>query len=336
MHSDKMGDQGTAELWYGLRSAFLSALDDSQRLRVFDLTTRVSRELHRWAARYPLIRRVRVWPISLSMAAVARFATVAELVSMARMCLWIFTVDDLIDEEIVPFPELRRRVDRYKEILLGARADHLRDRDTLVLALQNIRNNLSTYPLFAALRDEWAEAVILTLDAMMIEHDWRTTDRSNSGTPDLPDYAAYLDHGLYSIGGPPFIWTALIAIGDASTPRHLNHLKAMERPSSICLRLTNDLQTYAKELAEDNINSIVIRQREALASGRTSEEALAWAFQEVQYDIQRELARCRELKAQARTATGCPEQLINDIAHWASDFYTHYDYHTFATGTGRL
>jgi hypothetical protein len=63
-----------AELDYGLKSTFLAKLADDQKLRIFDLTARMARELHRWAARYPLIRRVRVWPLSLSIAAAAPFA----------------------------------------------------------------------------------------------------------------------------------------------------------------------------------------------------------------------------------------------------------------------
>src|SRR5687767_11128067 len=100
----------STELDYGLKSRFLADLNDDERLHIFDLTARTARELHHWAAHYPLIRRVRVWPLSLSVAAAARFCEVSSLVSMARMNLWVFTIDDLFDEEIVPYNELRRRV----------------------------------------------------------------------------------------------------------------------------------------------------------------------------------------------------------------------------------
>jgi hypothetical protein len=133
---------GGADLWSGIRSKYLASLDEDQKLRIFDLTTRVSRELHRWAVRYPLIRKVRVWPVCLSVAAGAPFATASQLTSMARMGLWIFTVDDLFDEETVPFPELQRRVGRYHDILAGGRVDPQTERDTLVLALHNIREDL--------------------------------------------------------------------------------------------------------------------------------------------------------------------------------------------------
>ncbi|HSH79029.1 MAG TPA: hypothetical protein VLA19_10925, partial [Herpetosiphonaceae bacterium] len=68
MSAQELGETRTTELYNGLQSSFLEALDEDEKLRIFDLTTRASRELHRWAARYPLIRRTRVWPLSLSVA----------------------------------------------------------------------------------------------------------------------------------------------------------------------------------------------------------------------------------------------------------------------------
>ena len=55
--------------WGGLKSRFLDSLDPAEQLRIFDLSARTAQNLHRWAARYPLIRRVRVWPLSLSVTA---------------------------------------------------------------------------------------------------------------------------------------------------------------------------------------------------------------------------------------------------------------------------
>ncbi|GAC1386925.1 MAG: hypothetical protein NVS4B8_11260 [Herpetosiphon sp.] len=325
-----------AELDYGVQSAFLSQLDQEQKLRIFDLTTRASRELHRWATRYPLIRRVRVWPLSLSVAAAAPFSTADALITMARMNLWVFTIDDLFDEEIVPFAELRRRVNRYYEVLAGARVQPSRERDTLVIALQDIRDDLKRYKLFDALQDQWIGAVSKTLDAMMCEHDWRSAYRTSQAATELPSYETYLRQGLYSIGGPPHIWTTLIAIGDESTLDHLPRLGALEQSASLCIRLANDLQSYAREIAEGKINGIVINQCAAMARGHTPEEAMEIACDIVRADMQRELEHCTELQHEAKTATGHPEQAIADIARFVCDFYVHHDYHTFSAGVAKL
>src|SRR5216684_3633283 len=72
--------------WGGLRSRYLASLDPAEQVRIFDLSARTSQTLHRWAARYPLIRRVRVWPLSLSVAAGAPFTSVDALISTAPFC----------------------------------------------------------------------------------------------------------------------------------------------------------------------------------------------------------------------------------------------------------
>jgi hypothetical protein len=324
-----------AKLDYGLKSTFLERLNEAEKLHIFDLTTRTSRELHRWSAKYPLIRRVRVWPLSLSVAAATPFASVPVLVTMARMNLWVFTIDDLFDEEIVPFAELRRRVDRYHDILSGERANPKQDRDTLVRALQDIRDDLQTYDLFEPLVEEWAHAVSSTLKAMMQEYEWRSSDRAGNHGANLPSYDAYCQHGLYSIGGPPHIWTTLIAVGDTSMLLDMDRIKELERTASLCIRLANDLQSHPREMTEGKINSIVILQREAMEQGQNAEQALVMAQNRVRQDIQRLLTHCDYLQGKTSTTTGFPERAIADIARFVCDFYVNHDYHTFTVGTAR-
>src|SRR5579864_5490810 len=103
----------------GLQSRFLDARDSAEQLRIFDLSARTAQTLHKWAARYPLIRRVRVWPLALSVAAAAPYSSVDALISTARLSLWVFTLDDLFDEERVPQGELMKRAGRYRALAHG-------------------------------------------------------------------------------------------------------------------------------------------------------------------------------------------------------------------------
>jgi hypothetical protein len=323
-----------AILDYGLKSAFLSALDPTQKLRVFDLTTRASRELHRWATAYPLIRRVRVWPLCLSIAASMPFAPAKTVVTVARMNLWGFSIDDLFDEEIVPMAELQRRIGRYREVLAGAELPPHSERDTLALALQDIRRDLSGYPLYEALRDRWADAVDGLLDGMVGEHGWRLQLQAGAAVPDLT-YAAYMGHSLRSIGVAVHAWTLLIALDDRSALQHLDHLQQMERSASLCIRLANDLQSYEREVTEGKLNSIAIRRREELARGIAPADSLRAARSAATAEVTAQLARLTALQRQRRTSSGHPEQAIADLARFVSDFYIHHDYHTFVSGTGR-
>ncbi|MBV8713905.1 MAG: hypothetical protein JOZ65_02440 [Chloroflexi bacterium] len=314
--------------WGGLRSRFLASLDPAEQVRIFDLSARTSQTLHRWAARYPLIRRVRVWPLSLSVAAGAPFASVEALISTARLSLWVFTLDDLFDEERVPQVELMKRAERYRALAHGEIP--CPNGDSLATALCEIRDDLAKYPLFQALGSEWANSLCGTIDGMMSEYHWRLGYRkgaANSWT--LPSYAEYVATGRYSIGGPPHIWAALITSNDESTPQHLDHLRPMEELASTGIRLANDLQSYQKEIQEGKINALVILSRELQAHGVRDGAAYAQAEKRVRSDIAAGLERLTRLRDAAVTRTVQPEAAIDNIARFVCDFYTHHDYHTF-------
>src|SRR3984893_5865188 len=196
---DPQTTAATDSPWGGLRSRCLASLDPAEQVRIFDLSARTSQTLHRWAARYPLIRRVRVWPLSLSVAAGAPFVTVDALISTARLSLWVFTLDDLFDEERVPQVELMKRAERYRA--LAHREIPCPTGDSLATALCELRDDLATYPLFEQLGGEWANALCGTLDGMMRGYQWRLAYRK--GTDELatlPSYDEYVATGRYSIG----------------------------------------------------------------------------------------------------------------------------------------
>src|SRR2546428_7520662 len=229
--------------WGGLRSRYLASLDPAEQGRIFDLSARTSQKLHRWAARYPLIRRVRVWPLSLSVAAGAPFTSVEALISTARLSLWVFTLDDLFDEERVPQVELMKRAERYRA--LAHSEIPCPSGDSLATALCELRDDLATYPLFASLGREWASALCGTIDGMMREYQWRLAYRKGTdarGT--LPTYDQYVATGRYSIGGPPHMGAALITSDDPPTPPPLHHLGATEQLPSTRLRPAHDLQSH--------------------------------------------------------------------------------------------
>jgi hypothetical protein len=314
--------------WGGLHSRFLASLDPAEQVRIFDLSARTAQTLHRWAARYPLIRRIRVWPLSLSVAAGAPFASVEALISTARLSLWVFTLDDLFDEERVPQGELMKRAERYRALAHGEIP--CPNGDSLATALCEIRDDLAKYALFGPLGTEWANSLCGTIDGMMREYHWRLAYRKGADeNATLPSYAEYVATGRYSIGGPPHIWAALITSDDASTPAHLDHLRGMEELASTGIRLANDLQSYQKEIQEGKINALVILSRELRARRVSEANAYVQAEARVRADIEAGLERLTRLRDSAVTATARPEAAIDNIARFVCDFYTHHDYHTF-------
>src|SRR5437868_5011515 len=313
--SDQQTTEAKDSPWGGLRSRFLASLDPAEQVRIFDLSARTSQTLHRWAARYPLIRRVRVWPLSLSVAAGAPFTSVDALISTARLSLWVFTLDDLFDEERVPQSELIKRAERYRA--LAHREIPCPTGDSLATALCELRDDLASYPLFELLGSAWANALCGTIDGMMCEYQWRLAYRKGTDVrATLPSYDEYVATGRYSIGGPPHIWAALITSDDPSTPKHLDHLRAMEQLASTCIRLANDLQSYQKEVDEGKINALVILSRELRAQGVSQDEAYRQAEARVQADIIAGLDKLTALRGSAVTQTGAPEAAIDNIARF--------------------
>jgi hypothetical protein len=317
--------------WLGLHRQFLENHSQANQVRIFDLTARVSHALRLWAARYPLVRRVRVWPLALSVAAAAPWSSVQALISTARVSLWVFTLDDIFDEERVPDNEMMRRADRYRMLAHGSPIGAVED--SMATALQEIRADLTTYPLFGSLGDEWANALCGTIDGMMREFQWRAM-LHNDPSWQLPSYEEYIANGLYSIGGPPHIWAELITGNDASTPDHVDRLRPMERIASTCIRLANDLRSYGKEVAEGNINALVLHGRTFEAAAFSRDEAHQQAERQVRDDIADGLATLDVLRSTASTRTRRPESAIADIAHLVCDFYRQHDYHTFLTQAG--
>ena len=309
-----------------MQSRFLDALSGSERGRIFSLAEGVADALDRWASQYPLIRRVRVQPLSLSVVAAAPFDSLEALIATSQVSLWVFTLDDLFDEEGLSSGLLVRRARRFRQIARGALRGA--EEDQLGVALADVRDALMSFPLFTVLANEWSNALIGTIDGMVREHCWRRQFRRR-GVEALPSYEDYVANGRYSIGGPPHIWSAVITTNDPSTTEHLNLLRPMEELASRCVRLANDLRSYAKEVQEEKVNSLLLLSCRSEDQELTSSARYARAETAVREEIARGLRNLDELYARACTRTRRPETAIARIAHFVCEFYTQYDYHTF-------
>jgi hypothetical protein len=185
--------------------------------------------------------------------------------------------------------------------------------------------------LFNSLGSQWTNALWGTIDGMLCEYRWSLAyGRGRDPRAPLPSYNEYVSIGRFSIGGPPHMWAAMITTDDASTPAHVEHLHAMERLASTCIRLANDLRSYEKEVAEGQVNALIILSRALRDQGVSPEDALQQAVRRVQADIVAGLQSLAALRKGAVTETGHPEAAIDNIARFVCDFYTQHDYHTFS------
>src|SRR5579863_4492235 len=177
------------------------------RRRALDRAHQVSAALDDWARGHRFVRRERVVPLALSVAAAAPFADAAALASVARVSLWVFALDDSLDDardaQHLPLTAARRRAARFGRVLRRLPTDL---DDPFLAALAEVRDDLFSYPLGPALGGTWAAALRGTIAGMLREERWRELARS--GADAWPSYAEYVANGRYSIGGPPHVWAS--------------------------------------------------------------------------------------------------------------------------------
>jgi hypothetical protein len=308
-----------------LDNAFVRHLDSTARRRIEERLGQVVGELDAWGRRFAFVRRERVVPLSISVAAAAPFGETAALVSAARVSLWIFALDDAIDESWYSADETRGLVRRCCRFLRGDRPEL--GADPFLDALAEVQRDLARYPLFDELGPLWAGALRGTIDGMIREETWRVAWRTGRDEP--PSYAGYVANGRYSIGGPPHVWASIITIGDPSAPRHLPRLRKMERLASTCVRLGNDLRSAEKERREGTLNGLFLLAADNERRGMRPDVALRVAEARVRREIAARVRRLIALRQSPVTRTGRPEAATADIARFVTEFYEAHDYHTF-------
>jgi hypothetical protein len=305
---------------------YLASMGGSAQPKLVKLIEEVAADLGHWATPYAIIRRQRILPLAMSVAISAPNSDVATLVSIARISLWIFALDDLFDEKLQPMPDLLRRVQQIRSSILQRPSKRVND--DLEDILYKITRDLQQYPLFVPLQEDWVWALRGTIDGMIQEYQWGR-EYQKRGYAMLPPYEEYLKIGRFSIGGPPHIWTALVTENDHSIPAHRRYLRTMESISSTCIRLANDLQSHEKEMSEGKFNALEILARPYVTAGMSEDMAAQQATERVYSDIAAGLTRLNQLQQSPRTKTGRAEASITIIARFVCQFYTNHDFHTF-------
>ncbi len=318
-----------------LKSEFLAGLTEEERRRVFTRSGMLSALLGKWVADYPgIMRPVRVPQLSLTLAAAAARLegpsddeVARRLLPAACLSMWLFSVDDTLDESIEPAAAMWPRFEQYLS-LFGENPDVGTGGEPLLAALRDIREQLrgdegTPRSCFDALRPHLRESLAKVRDGMRYEDDWSSQRQS------APSFEEYLDKaGRHSIGVMPVYLCILITLGDDSLQPHLGRLLTLGDQASICIRLANDLRSYERESAEGKLNSIGLRQRELMQrDGVDAQKALEQARAAVKERMSRALETFLVPGAGESTGVRHLERLCNDLVAFACNFYSHHDYH---------
>jgi hypothetical protein len=337
-----------------LQSKFLNGLSKEKEEyynRVFARSSRLSEELRKWVAERPNLkmRAARVPQLSLTLAAAtAHLDGLSEeelaqrLLPAACLSMWLFAVDDWLDEFVesanVMLPKLEQYLSLLKES--NGRGGDVETEEPLLEALRDIRDRLKVdvqkkpRPCFERLHSDLFQSLRNVLGGMRREYEWNS--KLHASSP--PSFDEYLEEaGRHSIGVLPVYLCVLITLGDDSLWPHLDRLLKKGNQAAICIRLANDLRSYEREIAEGKLNSIALRQRELLRQhrGKLPQEDEA-AIQKKALEDARgggEAHLSEALKTFVTpgrgegTGGGRLERYLDDLVAFACDFYSHHDYH---------
>ncbi|MBX7234250.1 MAG: terpene synthase family protein [Caldilineales bacterium] len=282
------------------------------------LAQQTAARLAAWTEPHPSIRRGRIEPVAMQMAASAPFALPQTLSLTLQVGLWIAALDDLLDEGQADAAAIAGRLRSYEDP-----AASLGDGDDLAAMLHETYLELSRQPLFPSLAAPWRQALRDHLHGHLQEHGWRSDYRQNPAS--LPSYADYLAVGCHTIGFPLIPWTFLIAFSDPTAPAHLAGLEEMAVTAGVCLRLANDIRSYERELAEGKINAIVILSWTAVA-----EAAQRQAEEHIVAEIEAGLASLRRQRQALAASCDLPSAAILGMAETGCRFYHRRDFHVAA------
>lgn len=282
------------------------------------LAQQTAAHLAAWAGPHTVIRRGRIEPAAIQMAASAPFASPQTLSLTLQVGLWIAALDDLVDEGEVDVAAIAARLRGYEDP-----AADPEDGDDLAAMLHETWLDLSRQALFPALAAPWQQALHEHLHGHLREHGWRSDYRQHRAS--LPSYAAYLAVGRRTIGFPLIPWTFLIAFGDPTAPAHMGELEEMAATAGTCLRLANDLRSYERELGEGKINAVLILGQDAGAAAMKQS-----AEEHILGEIEAGLTLLRRQRQTLATSCELPSAAILGMAETGCRFYRRRDFHVAA------
>nr|WP_255216043.1 terpene synthase family protein [Pseudenhygromyxa sp. WMMC2535] len=242
----------------------------------------------------------------------------AELARLTQFVLWIFALDDAMDEAERPLSELGEIAVNIERVLLLREVRPAAGESPLCRSLVELRESLPE-TLDPTLVSEWVRTTNYMVRGMLVEAYWRKLQAVATAKRGLPSFEDYMSAAWYSVGVPPMVKLALALLG-AESPLEHGVLERAVLHASRAVRLANDLQTYEKELAEGCANAVTI-----LAQRVGVDAARARIAEEIAEELQ-------ALEACASGA-GVVENMLARTGVLLCDFYTRHDYHTFGSSS---
>jgi hypothetical protein len=308
---------------------FFDTLSAQEKQRIKDRSGVLVDCLEQWACQYTSLRASRIPTAALATAVVVPRMSLSDSLSMARMILWIFGVDDRVDGHRMTFAEMRRTARQWYLIANHGSGDGISSDDELTRILVEMRKELSSAHLFDPLSEYWASRLRLLVATMAREYQYGAR-YSTYGPSALPSFDEYLRDGTHSIGLPFWQATALILLRDPSVIEHFEQIDEAITHAGAAARLYNDVRTLDKEIQEGGMNSILIAYQAMIERNpdSTEEGALDEARQYVLRQADSYAQKCYDLLGRINTDSGQVEETIFRLIAFHAYYYgREYDYH---------
>ena len=274
MHKKSVHGEETSKIFdvirVHLKSDFLRKKTPEEREKIFQMSEVITHKLIK-VAHQASIRTERILPIALIVCGAAPFCSIESLTLVVNVGLWLFGVDDILDEELLSEKNIFNIIRDFRDIIEGNVLE-VKDKDELKNILRKLCIALRKYKLYNPLKVVWIFSISEIINGMVEEYRWRLNFQKKKYKL-LPSYEDYLERTRYSSGVPAYIWAMLIIIGDESISTHLLYLLKMERLSSTCVRLSNDIESLERESTEGKLNSIFIQSYKLQKEGMSPEVA---------------------------------------------------------------
>lgn len=310
-----------------MANQFLASLSQSEHARVQDVAGQLTAGLKPWVQGCPVLNPVRLPAVALTLAAAAPSWDPAILQLLAKVTLWIFSIDDAIDEEQIPDEVLIHKVCTWRSVLEEPHRPPQVDGDEHSAVLAEIAAQVARSPFFEPLHAHWRSNFERMFAGMFFEREIGRRVRVE-GPAALPSYSTYLEHGLYSVGALPFATSACMLRAEAGALEHWPAWMEMEREVGRTLRLANDLRTWAKEAREHNLNALMILQRNYAAGGMPAHAAWNRARLEATRHMALCHAHCRSMKRLVAARVPDTAAALVRTVDFAVEFYREHDYRT--------
>lgn len=285
-------------------------------------------EIEPWINRCDFIFKKRVWPVCLTNVVALALLPSEKRPPVSKAGLLVFAVDDIFDNKTFEIEALQRYTKMFLDAVQGNSIEYTYNEPvfTLCRAMEEVVQALAKSKIYSTTQDLWVDGWKKLIDAMFQEYDWI---HGISKKP--PSYATYLDVSNYSTGFFPFVRAAWIESEDNSLLDHFDELLLLEKEAGILVRLSNDVQSYQKEVIEGKYNSLSFLRSDFIKQGMDPETALKKAKVAIIDEVEQRLLACENLCNKIQTKTQLPEKLVYSSARVGFDFYKNNDFHTFQT-----